>query len=176
MEASNGLRWVLALRTFFTRTDVLESLGSRKGAAYAARNTLENRLIGQTDASLSVGGSCQARTVGERLSREPQEARVSSHLERTRSTAQMIARHHAFPAQEGSPWSHEQKCTPRFSQGGQVQPSVNACLTGDQEESKRVREKEKRCPHTSRCRRWHPTSCMQIGSLWPPIVVLSSML
>jgi broad specificity phosphatase PhoE len=88
---------VLALRTFFTRTDVLESLGSRKGAAYAAQNTLENRLIGQTDAGKRVVGSCQASAVGERVSSEPQEARVSSRLGRTRPTAQMIARQHALP-------------------------------------------------------------------------------
>jgi broad specificity phosphatase PhoE len=68
----------------------------------APRYTLENRLTGQTDAGKGVGGSCQARTVGERLSREPLDAGVSAHLGRTRSTAQMIARQHAFPAQERS--------------------------------------------------------------------------
>jgi broad specificity phosphatase PhoE len=80
----------------------------------ATRNTLENRLTGQTDASLSVGGSCQASAVGERVSSEPQEARVSSSLGRTRPTAQIIARQHALPVQERSPWSHEQKCRPHF--------------------------------------------------------------
>src|SRR5258708_9594859 len=102
------IEMVLALRTFFTRTDVLESLYSRKGATFAARNTLENRLIGQTDAGKRVVGSCQASAVAEHLSREPQYARVSVHLGRTRSTAQMIARQHALPVQEGCPWSHEQ--------------------------------------------------------------------
>jgi broad specificity phosphatase PhoE len=68
----------------------------------ATGNTLENRLTGQTDAGLSVVGSCQARAVGERLSREPLEARVSSHLRCTRSTTQMIARHQALPVQEGT--------------------------------------------------------------------------
>ena len=67
----------------------------------ASRNTLENRLTGQTDADKRVVGSCQARTVGERLSREPLDAGVSAHLGRTRSTAQMIARHYTLPVQEG---------------------------------------------------------------------------
>jgi broad specificity phosphatase PhoE len=96
------MEMVLALRTFVTRTDVLESLSSRKGAAYAARNTLENRLRGQTDAGNRVVGSCQASAVCERLSRGPQEARVSSRLGRARSTAQMSARQQALPVQEGT--------------------------------------------------------------------------
>ena len=93
---------VLALRTFFTRTDVLESLGSKKRAAYAARNILENRSIGQTVAGKRVVGSCQPSAVGERVSSGPQEARMSSRLGRTRPTAQIIARQHALPVQERS--------------------------------------------------------------------------
>jgi broad specificity phosphatase PhoE len=80
----------------------------------ATRNTLENRLTGQTDAGKRVVGSYQARTVGERLSREPLDAGVSAHLRHMRSTAQLIARHYAPPVQEGCPWSHEQKCRPHF--------------------------------------------------------------
>jgi len=80
----------------------------------ATWNKLENRFTGQTDAGLSVVGSCQARAVGERLSREPLEARVASHLGGTRSTTQLIVRYHALPVQEGSPARHEQKCMPRF--------------------------------------------------------------
>src|SRR5258708_15250482 len=74
------IEMVLALRTFFTRTDVLESLGSRKGAAYAARNTLENRLIGQTDAAKRVGVSCKASAGGRPFSTKPQKERSSPIL------------------------------------------------------------------------------------------------
>ncbi len=80
----------------------------------ATWNNLENRFTGQTDARLSVVGSCQARTVGERLSREPLEVLVASRLGGTRSTTQIIVRHHALPVQEGSRARHEQKCMPRF--------------------------------------------------------------
>ena len=80
----------------------------------ATWNNLENGLTGQTDAGLSVVGSCQARAVGERLSREPLEASVASHLGRTRSSAQMSVRHHLLPVQEGSPSRHKQKCIPRL--------------------------------------------------------------
>ena len=68
----------------------------------ATGNTLENRLTGQTDTGKRAVGSSQARAVGERLSREPQDASVSSSLGRTRSTAQMSARQQALPVQEGT--------------------------------------------------------------------------
>ena len=68
----------------------------------AIGNTLENRLTGQINAGKRVGGSCQARAVGEHVSSEPQEARVSSRLGRMRSTAQMSAPQQAFPVQKRS--------------------------------------------------------------------------
>src|SRR5258708_39925649 len=61
------IEMVLALRTFCTRTDVLESLSSRKGATFAARDTLQYRLIGQTQAGKRAVGSSQARAEGEHV-------------------------------------------------------------------------------------------------------------
>lgn len=66
----------------------------------ATLNNLEARFTGQADVPLSTLGHCQAVAVGARLSVEPLDVIVASNLRRTRSTAQMIARHHALSVQE----------------------------------------------------------------------------
>ena len=58
---------------------------------------LQNRITGQSDVPLSPLGERQAELVGAYLAHEKIDVVVSSDLQRTRATAQAIARTHSLP-------------------------------------------------------------------------------
>lgn len=60
----------------------------------------QGRYTGQSDIPLSALGEHQAALLGKRLATEPIDVIVSSDLQRTRATAQAIARHYGLPLYE----------------------------------------------------------------------------
>jgi len=61
---------------------------------------VDDRFTGQTDAPLTELGERQAEAAGKYLAHEKIDLIVSSDLQRTRYTAQAIARHHHLPVLE----------------------------------------------------------------------------
>lgn len=60
----------------------------------------QGRFSGQLDMPLSARGEQQAEVLGQRLALEKLDVVVASDLQRARSTAQAIARHHGLPVKE----------------------------------------------------------------------------
>ena len=60
----------------------------------------QRRYTGQSDVPLNALGERQAATLGEYLATEHLDVIVTSDLERTRVTAEAIARYHGLPVQE----------------------------------------------------------------------------
>ena len=61
---------------------------------------VEGRFTGQTDSPLSLLGEQQILLLGKYLATEQLDVIVSSDLQRARTTAQAIARHHGLAVQE----------------------------------------------------------------------------
>jgi alpha-ribazole phosphatase len=63
-------------------------------------NNQQARYTGQSDVAISPQGKQQAILLAERLAKEPLDVIVSSDLQRARTTAQIIAKHHEIPVYE----------------------------------------------------------------------------